>query len=147
MADPISLSGTMAGIVTLGIQVFHSLVEYCKAVDRYPEEVHLLIAYAGHRQANLKLLRKRLLASSISHCEATAQIRKCVDRADVAFRNLDKKINEYSKKSQTNGVKEKSRNFIQTARWPFRRKIIQDLRSRVDDIGQILREAEGLLHL
>lgn len=71
MSDPISVTGTAAGVVSIGLQVCSEIVSYCQAWRGFDEDIRNFSQKADGLRIPLVVLRG-LLASSPGTDVATA---------------------------------------------------------------------------
>jgi len=113
MADPLSVAGSLAGLVTITDLVFCRAYKYWKAVKGAPAEAVALTSAIGAFSGilhNLYLLAHQLDGESFDTTTQIHHIRSCLKTVETVERFL----NKYGKSSSGHGM-----DTMKRLRWPF----------------------------
>ena len=131
MADP----GTLAGIVSLGIQVTDSLVKYYTACkDRESDTAHT-VKRLTHLSTILEILRKQLVDREFQPDEKSLlqAIERSVGDCEELIKELQQETEKFTKAPQA-GVAAAARATGRRLAYPFRQSTLQKLDEDVDEI-------------
>ena len=148
MADPLSVAASVAGLVSLGITVSQSLVDFYTAYKDLDSDLN----------GTVKRLESLLeifsyLGETVSNRKFQADERDLVKNIEASISECDKLIrelqDEWEKLSKTSsgGVKAAIRLAGRRAIYPFRKSTLQKIDEDIDEIRANLSSALGVLQL
>lgn len=148
MTDPLSVAAGVAGLVSLGIQVTQSLVDFY-TVYRYQDSD--LVGMTEKLECLLDIFQ--CLKRTLSDRHFQADERSLIKNIETSIQNCDELIQEmqeecqkFSKTSST-GVEAALKVAGRRATYPFRRSTLQKLNEDIDEIRANLSSALEVLQL
>lgn len=148
MADPLSVAGLAAGLVSLGLQVSGGITQYLDALDCREQDI------SSARQQN-ESLRKVLpvIEASLSqlqsdHHTATAAAQACLDSCKTSFKALQDLVTDLTGPDQANsGKRSKIASHGRRLAYPFKRPKLQQLEGKLRSANAALQLALQALEL
>ncbi|KAK8112464.1 hypothetical protein PG984_012990 [Apiospora sp. TS-2023a] len=148
MADPLSVAGLAAGVVSLGIQVTGGLLSYLDAIRSREEDLALAKQYVGSIQAAINHINSSPSRTQASQT-ASASIKASMDACKVQLKALEDLVNRLSSAPGSNAtLRSKLRDSSKKLAYAFHRPDIKELEeklSRADSTLQGAMQALGLL--
>jgi hypothetical protein len=146
MADPLSVAGLAAGVVSLGIQVSQGITAYIDALQCRDDD----IASVKKRNDSLRKML-RVIETPRSHLEgdhqvATTAIRECLDSCNTELIALDNFVIHLTTCDEsTTGFIDKVKNKSKRLLYPFSRSKLEQLETRLRDANMALQLALQIL--
>lgn len=147
MTDPVSVAGSAAGLISLGIYVTQSLVDFYGAYKNLDPDV------SGMTQ-NLECLLEIFCSLEKTISDRNIQDeRELIKKVEMSIKACDELIqelqDEYAKltKTSSNGFKAAVRLAGRRATYPFRKSTLQKLDENIDEVRTNLSFALGVLQL
>ncbi|KAH6838338.1 hypothetical protein B0I37DRAFT_316861 [Chaetomium sp. MPI-CAGE-AT-0009] len=148
MADPLSVAGLAAGLVSLGLQVSGGIAQYVDALDCREHD----IAYA--RQQNdslhktLQVIETSLVQLRHDHHPATAAVQGCLDSCKTELNALQDLVAELAHPAQSiTNRRSKIKSHGKKLLYPFDRPKLQQLETKLHNANATLRLALQALGL
>ena len=126
MADPLSISASIAGLVTFTDAVFRRTFNYVKAVKGAPNELSALITAIGALSGilhNLSLIASQLEGESFDSTIQANHIHSCLQTVDKIRSILDK---------FDSSIEGHSMKTMKRLKWPFSGTEIKDLCTEIE---------------
>ena len=126
MADPLSISASIAGLVTFTDAVFRRTFDYVKAVKGAPNELSALITAMGALSGilhNLSLIASQLEGEPFNSTIHANHIHSCLQTVDKVKRILDR----FESSSEPHAMKTMKR-----LKWPFSGTEVKDLCKEIE---------------
>lgn len=150
MPDPVSIAGTAAGLISLGIQVTQSLVEFYNAYKSQDSVIAAMVERLECLSDTFQCLEKTLSGRSV-HTEIDEQnliknIGICIKNCDELIHKLQKKCQKLHKAS-SNGIVAAVRVAGRQVSYPFKLSTLEKLNEDIEEIRDNLSSALDVLHL
>ena len=135
MADPLSIAGSVAGLISLGIQVTQSLVEFYSSYKHQDSEIAGIIE---RLESLLSVLQ--ILDEALSNRKFQADEQSLIGNIETSIKNCEEFIQELREECQkfvkttSGGIKAVFRVAGRRATYPFRQSTLQKLD---EDIGEL----------
>ena len=148
MSDPLSIAGGAAGIISLGIQVTQSLVDFYNSYKALDSD---LVSITQRLECLLEIFHS--LAKAVSDRNFQAEDRNLVRKIEKSIEACDDLIQELQDeckkltKTSLKGVRDAARIAGRRALYPFRKSTLQKLDEDIDDINSSLSFALRVLEL
>ena len=148
MTDPLSVAAGVAGLISLGIQVSQSLIDFYKSYRDLDSD---LDGTMKRLESLLDIFR--YLEETISKRKFQADERGLVKNIEASISECDKLIHELQdeceefSKTSSGGVKAAIRIAGRRATYPFRKSTLQKIDEDIDEIRANLSSALGVLQL
>ena len=135
MTDPLPTTASVAGVVTLGIQVTQSLIDFYKSYRHQDSELAGIIGRLESLAETLHYLEKALSSRTFQADERSLveSIEKLIIHCDELIQELQDECQKFSKTSSS-GITAAARVVGRRATYPFRQSTLQKLD---EDIGEI----------
>jgi len=132
MADPLSIGASGASFISLGIQVCQGLISYCNDWTSFDGDIGNTSEKLNGLRATLEILRVEL--PRIQSLDASAApVVENANRQILSCRGSLEKLQAVLTKLQPvgsfSGIRESLQNFKQHSLYPFRKDLLQGLRS------------------
>jgi hypothetical protein len=149
MADPLSVAGLAAGLVSLGLQVCGGITKYMDALDCREQDI------ASVRQQNLSLQKTlHVVETSLAqlqpdHQTAAAAVSSCIDGCRNELEALVTLMADLAGSSQPTAVgrRDKLRNQGKKLLYPFSRPKLEQLETTLRNANATLQLALQALGL
>ena len=147
MADPLSVTAGVAGLVSLGIQVTRSLVDFYTSYRDQGSDLARMTERLEYLLDIFQSLEKTLLDRHFQADERSLikNIETSIQDCDELIQELQEQCQKFSKTS--NGIKAAVRLAGRRATYPFRRSTLQKLDEDIDEIRANLSSALDVLQL
>ncbi len=148
MADPLSIAGSVAGLISLGSQVTQSLVDFYNAYKQQDSE---LVGTIETIESVLSILQS--LEKTLSNRKFQVDERSLIVNIETSIKNCDELIHELQGECQkfseatSNGTKAALRVTGRRATYPFRQSTLQKLDEDIGEIRLNLSSAMDVLQL
>ena len=142
MADPLSVAGLAAGLVSLGLQVCGGLTQYLDALDSRDQDMVSVRQQTISLQNTLRAVEPSLAQLQPDHQAATATVCDCIAECKSELRALVTLVTDLSgcDHPPTAGCRDKLKSQGKKLLYPFSRPKVNQLETR-------LRNANGALQL
>ena len=137
MTDPISLTGTAVGIVSLGLTVCQSLVSYYDSWKSHDEQVKEAVMRIGELENVLDVLSGRL-ARLPSYHEVSSQVETLAVSCKASMKKLGDIFEECRKAGTPSTLKEKIQAQGRKALFPFKKDTLESIKATSRDIISVL---------
>ena len=128
MVDPLSVSASIAGLVTLADVVFSRTYRYVKAVKNAPRDVSILSSEFGALYgilSNLRLLSEQLESESAEYTTRVHHIYSCQQTLE--------KVKSILERDNTSSLQDQHLETLKRRlRWPFTSSEVKDLRIEIE---------------
>ena len=148
MADPLSIAASVAGLVSLGIQVTQSLIDFYKSYRHQDSELAGIIGKLESLAETLLHLEKALSSRTFQADEQSLvkSIEKSIIHCGEVIKELQDERQKFSKTSSS-GIKAAAKVVGRRATYPFRQSTLQKLDEDIREIRANLSIALGVLQL
>ncbi|KAK7934584.1 hypothetical protein PG985_000079 [Apiospora marii] len=141
MADPLSVAGLAAGVVSLGIQVTGGLVSYLDAIRSREEDLRLAKQYVGSIQAAINHIDSSPSCTQASQM-ASASIKFSVDACKAQLKGLEALVNKLSSTPGSSAtLRSKLRDTSKKLAYAYRRQDVKELEERLSRANSSLQGA------
>jgi hypothetical protein len=137
MTDPISLTGTAVGIVSLGLTVCQSLVSYYGLWKSHDEQVKEAVTRIGELENVLDVLSGRLARLPSNH-EVSSQVETLAVSCKASMKKLGDIFKECRKTGTPSTLKEKIQAQGRKALFPFKKDTLESIKATSRDIIGVL---------
>ena len=137
MTDPISLTGTAVGIVSLGLTVCQSLVSYYDSWKSHDEQVKEAVARIEELENVLDVLSGRLARLPSNH-EVSSQVQTLTVSCKASMKKLEDIFEECRKTGNPSTLKEKIQAQRRKALFPFKKDTLESIKATSRDIIGVL---------
>ncbi|KAJ9149793.1 hypothetical protein NKR23_g4090 [Pleurostoma richardsiae] len=155
--DPISITGTAAGLVSLGLQVVDGMTTYLNAVKGRKGDLDAATQQVQNLQNLIKVIERNVQTLKVEHQEPTAAVEGCMRDCTKqlgSFRDLIVKLADVSpppaassappaRLTITEAIKEMKKKAV----YPFQRSKIEMLEKRLCNVVSALDSALAILNL
>lgn len=143
MADPLSISASVAGLISLGVQVASGITQYLDAVRERKDDVASAKTLVIRMQDLLQRVDKVAARVEPTHgtssafLRATASVQPELQAMDEFVRSLD------TKKVSSSSHEFLGKVYVQAKKltYPFHRPTMERLQSRLDRVNLMLQAA------
>ncbi len=148
MSNPLSIAGSVAGLISLGIQVTQSLVDFYTSYKNQDSE---LIGTIEKLDSLLNILQS--LKKALSNRRFEMNERSLIKNIETSIENCDELIHELQgecqkfSKATSNGIKAVVRVAGRRATYPFRKSTLQKLDEDISELRDNLSTAIDVLQL
>ena len=147
MSDPLSVAASVVGLISLGIQVTQSLIDFYLVYKRQKSEI---VSTTEKLEGLISIFKS--LERSLSSRKFQAEEGSLIDRIETSIKNCNEVIQEllteYQKFSSTpNGIKTALSVTGRRATYPFRQSTLQKLDEDIDALRENLSIALSVLQL
>ena len=148
MADPLSIAGSAAGLVSLGIQVTQSLVNFYNSYKNLDSD---LVGITQNLECLLEIFHS--LENAISARKFHEADRHLIEKIEASIEACDDLIQELKdeceklSKPSLRGFKDAIKVAGRRATYPFRKSTLQKIDEDIDGISNKLSFALGILQL
>ena len=150
MTDPFSLTSTAVGIIVPTIQLCQALISYCNAWTSFNGDTGNIAERLNGLRLTLEVLNDTMpKLDSLDPSAAPAlqnvneRIISCKEGAD----RLREVLTSFQSISPSSGLRQSLQNFKQQSIYPFRKDVLQGLRSTVSEMQANLDSAVQVLQL
>lgn len=148
MADPLSIAASVAGLVSLGIQVGGGIITYLDAIKCRADDIASVKRQAQNFEKVLRIIQTALSRVDSSHQVPTTVVAECLESCEAELKGLDDFVSELtggssSQPSFKDKVKEKAKKLA----YAFDQPKLEQLESRLSRVNGILQTALQALGL
>ena len=137
MTDPISLTGTAVGIVSLGLTVCQSLVSYYDLWKSHDKQVKEAVTRIEELENVLDVLSGRL-ARLPSDYEASSQVQTLTVSCKASMKKLEDIFEECCKAGNPSTLKKKFQAQRRKALFPFKKDTLESIKATSRDVIGVL---------
>ncbi|KAI0006843.1 hypothetical protein F4779DRAFT_594791 [Xylariaceae sp. FL0662B] len=145
--DPLSVTASTAGLISLGITVSGGLVRYCKAYQGQDANLTQLSRHAQDLESFLRLIEDRTAGLQSPGRDLDNSLRGCRDACDACLGDFKRLNAKYSSPRLGQNFKERSRRLARDLRYPFDKAKFDDFRSQLQEFYTRLSGHLQLVHL
>ncbi|MCJ1466370.1 hypothetical protein MMC07_004989 [Pseudocyphellaria aurata] len=145
MADPFSIAGTATGLISLGIQITHSLVEFYKSYKSQDLTLAGTVERLEWLSENFQCLQKTLSARNVQ-TEEQSLIETSIQKCDELIQELQTECQKF-RKTSLDGSIAAVRVARRRAAYPFRESTLKKLDESIAEILHNLSFALNVLQL
>jgi ankyrin repeat domain-containing protein 50 len=145
MPDPFSAAGTVVGIVSLGLQVCHGVIQYYDAWRSQDADVRNTCDLIASLEAIFSSLRAELETKPLGNGSLTPQVKESISRCEHGITELQKRLEKVQIKSSDPSSKLKLSSLDAQRRrllYPFRQGTLGKFRDMVlemrNNLGPLL---------
>ena len=149
MGDPLSIAGSVAGLISLGIQVTQSLVDFYTSYKQQDSE---LVGTIEKLESILNILQS--LEKTLSNRKFQVDERSLIENIETSIKNCGEQIQElqgecqkFSKATISNGIRAAVKVAGRRATYPFRQSTLLKLDEDIGEIRDNLFSAINVLQL
>ncbi|MCJ1425855.1 hypothetical protein MMC29_003755, partial [Sticta canariensis] len=148
MSDPVSIAGTAAGLITLGIQVTRSLVEFYTSYKSQYSTIADTVEQLECVLESFKSLKETLLDRKVQPEEQSLikSIYESIQHCDELIYELQEECQKFHKTS-SNEIAAKVKVAGRRVTYPFRQSTLQKLDESIGEIRDNLASALDILQL
>ena len=150
MSDPFSLGASAAGIIASAIQVCQALISYCNAWTSFDGDIGNTSEKLNGLRLTLEVLNDILPKLDSLDASAAPALQNVNERILSCQKGLDQlreAVTKFQPVSPSSGLRQSVQNFKQQSLYPFRKDMLQWLRSTVSDMQANLNSAVQVLEL
>ncbi len=148
MADPLSIAGLAAGLVSLGLQVSGGITQYVDALDCREADIASAKQLNDCLQKTLQFIEESLSDFRNDHLAATAVVQACLETCKANLRALQSLLAELAGPDQTHiGRRSRIQNRGKKLLYPFSRPKLQQLETSLRNANATLQSALQALGL
>ncbi|KAK4247357.1 hypothetical protein C7999DRAFT_41321 [Corynascus novoguineensis] len=148
MADPLSISGLAAGLVSLGLQVSGGITQYFDALECRDQDLSSARQLNDALQKTLRVIETHVAQLKSGHHAATAAVQTCLDSCKTDLQALQRLVAELAGPDQVvAGRVSKIKSRSQKLLYPFSRPKLQQLEAKLRNANATLQLAMQTLEL
>ena len=132
MADPLSISASVLGIVSFGIQVCQGLTQYYSSFKGFHESVDSMMATLAEQEKNLALLQNILQRHKYPP-DVAARIEQAITALQKPYKELDGKLQKLRQPEGEVGAWETIKLKMRRTAHPFRESTLKDIRTVISE--------------
>lgn len=140
MADPVSVTGTAAGIVSLGLQVSQGLIEYYSQWKDFDADVNAMYASVEQLERGFRLVREKLGATRFAMLSSVSEVEISIQLCEAGVLELKRRLEKIMMKEPLGSLRRKdallNRLKSQGKRllYPFQKGTLGKLRDVVNEL-------------
>lgn len=148
MADAIGLAASVAGLVSLGLQVAGGIGSYIDGVKARREELTVVSTGVRNMQSSINVLRNGMPGLSASNQAASGAATSAMKACEEELRSLADHLNDLVEfPAQEHGFKNSVQQQKKKLTYPFHRPSLNNLERRLDSANNVLQTAVQALEL
>lgn len=132
MSDPISVTGTAVGVVSLGLQVCDKIVSYCQAWRGFDRDIQTFSQKADGLRIPLQVLRGLLANNQATDVATSRDIEEKLQQIEEVIKRLKEAIVQFATKGS--GDTAAIRAQFKKATYPFRKDSLRDMSGDLDSL-------------
>lgn len=134
MADPLSATGSITGIVSLGLMVCQGLISYYSCWVSQDDEIDHIVRKTQDLQNMFEVLQGPLQRLTTEHNSARSQVENSIRSCERSIDQLSKFLEKCKPVKTASALPEKLRDLRRKALFPFRKDALDQLRNALDDL-------------
>ncbi|KAI0841425.1 hypothetical protein F5Y06DRAFT_308245 [Hypoxylon sp. FL0890] len=147
MMDPLSISASAAGLISLGLQVSSGIIGYCKVYRSREADLVQLVQHARELDSFLGLIRDRTMASQTPNTDIDSLLQGCRTVCDACLGDIKQLNAKYTSLKPVHGFNGRRKGFIQSLKYSFDKGKLDDLRSQLQGFNAKLQGYLQLINL
>lgn len=147
MADPLPITGSAVGVVSLGLTVCQGLISYYGPWSAYDKEISYVAQKAEGLKATLTMLQKPVQNLGSSVHEAPIEVQRRILACVELLESLESAIERCKKTSPPSDFQDKAQAMRRRMMYPFRRDTLQLLVNSVEGLQANLNTAIQVLQM
>lgn len=146
MSDPLSISASVVGILSFGIQVTQGVFNYYDAFRNQHSDVHKILDKTHNLLDLFDHLKEHLTGQRFRQEDQrlVKSIEEAIDSCEECIAELDDELNKFKEK-KIEGISAAARTTTRRLAYPFRKGTMQNLEEDVDSIAKQITQTLGLL--
>ena len=137
MADPVGITGTALGVVSLGLQVYGNLKTYMDDYKGRDEKVSKVLHHLDNLHSSLNVIRTALPAIEDDFRTESTVVASCLQACETGLRSLAGNIQKYDATPATD-FKEKAKEVKKKLKFPFAVPELDKLAVDIDRVNSHL---------
>lgn len=121
MADPLSIAGSVAGILSLGIESCKLIVKYCDDIRGADDQIDSIALKAGGLLSTLQQIDTLLKETDGIHPKIAEDIKQKVRENESWIKRINERVARLSIATSSNGLGDKLRSTAKKAAYPLRK--------------------------
>jgi hypothetical protein len=147
MADPLSITSSAAGVVSLGLTVCQGLISYYGPWSAYNMEISCVAQKAEGLGTTLTMLQKSVQHFGSSAGEVPIEVQRRLLACVELLESLESAIERCKKTSPPSDFQDKAQALRRRMMYPFRRDTLQWLVNSVEGLQSNLNTAIQVLQM
>lgn len=143
MSDPLSIAASVAGLVSLGVQVVSGVTKYLDAVHERKDDLASAKTLVGHMQDLLQIVDKVAARVEPTHA-TTSTFLKATTSVQPELKALEELVRSlHTTKHVSSNHEVLGKVYVQTKKlsYPFHRPTLERLQARLDRVNSMLQAA------
>lgn len=133
MADPLSLLGLAAGLVSLGLQTCSGITTYLGAIKCRAEDITSIRRQNDALNSVLQAIKPSLSRLPSDHQASVAAVQSCFQSCETELKALKTLVDGLAQNNASNAtVKDRIKGQAKKLSYPFNRQKLQQLESRLN---------------
>lgn len=121
MAEPLSITASVAGIISLGIESCKLIVKYCDDIRGADDQIDSIALKAGGLLSTLQQIDALLKETDGVHPKITSDIREKVLQNETWITKINERVARLSPATSSNGLGDKLRATAKKAAYPLKK--------------------------
>lgn len=142
MADPLSITGGLVGLVSLGLQLYGNINSYLNAIESRDKDLASAMDTTSHLRHLLNCIYSAVTRHKHSYPDSISNLAGIANSCEEEIGSLARMIEEL-KGANPSSSKLLTKKLI----YPFRRPDLERLEQRVQSLNTLLSTALGMLSL
>ncbi|KAI9691616.1 MAG: hypothetical protein M1822_007687 [Bathelium mastoideum] len=138
MGDPVSVTGTAVGVMSLGIQVCQGLVKYYQGWEVQDKEIKETLENLSREQEILQSLHGTFRKQQPGFSTSKTEVETCILQTKSEFMKLEGMLHKCQQTSLPSDTWGRIDNVKESLLYPFRRDTVCNMKSVVTEIGRVL---------
>lgn len=126
MTDPLSIAGSVAGILSLGIESCKLIVKYCDDLRGADDQIESIALKAGGLLSTLQQIDTLLKETDGVHPKIASDIREKVLQNESWITKINERVARLSMATSSNGLSDKLRTTAKKAVFPLKKGSLVD---------------------
>lgn len=145
--DPLSVTASAAGLISLGLTISGGLIRYCKVYKGQDADLTQLARHAKELETFLGLIENQIANLQGPNQDITDSLQKCRDACDTCLGDFKSLSAKYTYQTPSQTLKERGRRLVHNVRYPFDKGKLDDFRSQLQEFYTRLLGHLQLIHL
>lgn len=138
MAEPVGITGTAVGIVSLGLQMYDSLKNYVDDVKGRDTYVSKTLANLECLQQSLDSINSIIPNLEREHLSSTQAVATALQRCEAELKALEEEVQKHAPAATPSDRKGKMKETRKKLTFPFAKSELENLASRIDRLNSLL---------
>ena len=150
MADPLSITGTAIGIISLGVQACQGIIQYYNQWKDFDKDVASMYASIDQLNRLFRLIEEKLDANSFSRLLSVHEINSSIKKCEKGILELKRRLEKIKSKEPLGTLPKKTVILLQLQEqgkrllYPFQQGTLGKLR---DTISELRDNLNPILHV